>query len=1043
MSITHPVPTATASPASGTSSQIDAQGWIAYIDQDQTLHVVQPDGSGDRALYQFDQTAKSGWISLEGWSVNGRFLAFGVWVNDKRSIFVWDSHDESGLIELKDTSAPWEGIRWNPREEHLFATVQSISVSEQTPPANRLEIWNVLDASRVIAYEEAGAKFEWNPDGNRLFFDMPYMDTKAAGQKANCPTMPIWITYDGIYIYDIETGESSIAIPARENPLVLDSVLPNGRELIFHEMNLFCTGMDGPCMAGLPQKVSLDRPEAWTDPIGSDCAWSPDGKWVACGGNMCVGDPFQIFDETRKSIHTFSQFTASLPDSPYRKSWSPNNQKLAITEIGFLDTAPKTYAWDSISAETLQLPGNAAYLDWAPDGRYYVASMDPENNYQYVYTVFDYETKREVAVLGKGNAIDQVDWQPRGLLEAPANVTIRPDAGKQTYIIEWDALNDMNVSYEVRYAFQEITDSTWNGIDSYELRGDTQLGNNRIALSVTIQYPENVQPRSKIFIGVRAVSEKDVYSPISNTPWIVDWGFRPHIDGYVFSNSLKGIWINNPEADFTVDDFRRLYGDEHVCSKFYPFSCQLTFSARDRYDKDIRILREPRCLGMSITSEKNYLDEPDLFESVSNFNNLFEEAEIEQVRRTIAYYHVQQNSNPSKSANLADKNLLLGKKVDKLVTYLEGNIGAVISFKISAANWHAVTPIAVESSTNNQYRFWVYDSNYSDMIRPMYVNLDDNFLSYKWQDDVARTKENEEKSVNLTVGADIHVTPLNLYSKRVEYITKFNIVQILSASYLQILDDANNLTGFHQNEYVNQIPGAEIIPVVNSFDSIDEPIYWLPDGARYTVNINPVSSESEGDSLFSWIGKTFTIAIIRDRLTQPEQLIVGDGGKDLSYMPRETGLVSLSFSQTETDYETRLELQQYAFQAGDQLKIVYDASEGDYLVTYSGNENITGNLTMTLHDDQGEHVLQEEGFQLQPENTHHVQIGSWSERGIVQLGMDKNGDGQVDQWQTARGLSDGLLANKGLIYGGALLLVGGLTLIVGVLLLKKKGTIKR
>jgi WD40 repeat protein len=419
-------------------SQINTQGWIAYIDQEQTVHVVHPDGSGDRAIYKIGHTIDSGEISLQGWSVNGRFLAFGVWRNDTRSIFVWDSRVESGLIELKGATALFGGVLWNPQEEHLFATIQTINKPGQSSRVNQLEIWNVLNTERVIVYPDAGYGFAGSPDGEQLFFDMPYMDTKTAGQAAPCPTMPTWVTYDGIYSYEVKTGSTSRVVTAKENPLHLDSVFPNGRELIVHEGVLLCTGMDGGCMQGQSYKVDLNHPDEWTSPFGSDCEWSPDGKLTACGGNKCGDELIRIFDANGKNVQTLSQFQTAFPSPYYTKHWSPNNQLLSIEEIGWLTWSYNKNVWDSESGEIEKIPGNIVYFDWSPDGKYYVACMTPENDLNCIFTIFDYETKTEVIRLGQGRGA-YVDWQPQTLPDAPANVSIRPDAGKQTYIIEWDA----------------------------------------------------------------------------------------------------------------------------------------------------------------------------------------------------------------------------------------------------------------------------------------------------------------------------------------------------------------------------------------------------------------------------------------------------------------------------------------------------------------------------------------------------------------------------------------------------------------------------
>ncbi len=404
---------AKAAPQPDLGFQVFTQSWIAFVDNEKAVHVIHPDGSNDQILYPLNQTIQPGWISLHGWSATGRFLAF----SDDSSIHIWDSQSQSNpTVLLSQSTIRVVDFRWNPKKEELFAIEQTLS-TQQSTRTYQIEIWNVVTQTKQIVYQEAGYHFLWSPNGEKLFFDMPFKDTKDTGQEANCPTMPTWISFDGIYSYDLETDTSMLVISAKDNPLILEDILPNGNELIFYEGKLFCTGMDGPCMFGHSLKAVISNSEVWTSPPGSNCVWSLDGKKAICGGDMCEGDPLRIIDEAGKLIHSFSEIPATAQYSIFKKNWSPDNQKIALTEKGWMEAPAKTYIWDSITGDTIELPGNANFFSWSPDGRFYIVSTDPENNYQRTHAIFDYVTKSEVAILGPTDYISEIAWQPPGALE--------------------------------------------------------------------------------------------------------------------------------------------------------------------------------------------------------------------------------------------------------------------------------------------------------------------------------------------------------------------------------------------------------------------------------------------------------------------------------------------------------------------------------------------------------------------------------------------------------------------------------------------------
>jgi len=1017
------------------------QEWIAYVGVDKKLYVIHPDGSEKKQVSPGANLKLSFGQLL--WSRSGRYLLFTSDYDPSSHLWLWDSKTEEAKPIL---STNFSNPVWSPAAD-ILAVFERIPGDRVAYP---LYTYNpeTLELEKIID-NNGFPEISWLQDGTKIVYQ-----PVSEGNIAECPNLSTWTDPKGIETIDIETKEIDTIVPSKGRPLLLDSTSPDGSIVYFRESpECFSMGM-----APGPVTVSVsNQRENWIQSQYKYCESSNDNFFQACSTWLEI----RIFDNNFKQILALNQKSQYLENVRFMEfSWSPNNELIAIIQQDQVRRpgevlSEAVYASQFINIKTGELlseiPGEV--LAWSPDAKNVFIRNQTEPT---GYTFFVYNIDGQ-QITNIDSAPDDLmfygypAWQSRTGPDAPINVSIRPAENQNTYDIQWMASDTPDITFEVRYSTSEFNDANWEKATKVpeqdkpvncEVDGQSGFCLYNINLTELEEGKPSGKSSRKIHVGVRSLDSGGTYSPISNTPWIVDWGFRPQKEGYIYSNSLEGIWKSTPiypSADFTMEDFRRLYGDESICFSPYSPECLLTFKAEAKYKKYARWLREGRCVGMSITSGKYNRGETDLFEFETTPEGLYTESEgPEQTRRTLAYYHVQQDSNPSVDANLADKRLSLGEKVDKLVTLLEKGQGAIISFRVPDKGWHAVTPIAVDLRTNDQYRIWIYDNNYPGSIRSIQFSLEDNTWKYKWND-----KKN--LSVRLQSSKDVNVTSLDLFSEHVEYIPeKDNIIQILGRAYLQIIDDAGDKIGYIQDDYLNQIEGAEIISVANSLDSRDEPIYWLPSGSSYTVNIVPVSSELASDSMFSWIGKSFTISISRDTLIQPEQVIVGDEGKELSYSPGQDRPTSLSFSQAEDEFETRLELQQVPFRAGEKIQITYDKKERAYQVRYVGKAEVTGGLTLTLHDGLGEKVIEKESFKFQPGSTLHLQVKDWSEQGIVRLGADQDGDGQVEQWKTESSRAGLLGINWWLVLiGGALMAAGILIVIAGVFLLRKQRIAQR
>lgn len=1033
-----------------TSSQVDDTNWIAFVDKENSLFVIHPNGNGKTKISQ-DLAV----LPVIRWSSSGRYLAFisGTTffsvITGPYSLWIWDSQKNQLVISQEDNIT----YEWSPTDDVLAYILVESEADPFTIPSKSTYSLNLLymatGETQTILPAMKGS-FGWLPDGKQIAFE-PYWEAKPS---SNIYFSEGWVEYSGINTIDIQTGEISTLIEPRERPLTGIQISPQGSFVSFEAVFY----VDGPGCAFRSMIAPIADTGAWQQLPLSYCEWSPHENKLACNNGGCgmSGDPVSIYDNNYQLITEIPQVSNHLSDAPPGGNllWAPDEALLAI---GIQENTPPfrnatlivdTESWDILA----DLQGIA--FGWSPDGNYLLLNNQGDSD-EGLLGIFDIN-KQEFQSLGVSSVTNAV-WQIRNFPDAPGDVSIRPDAGKQTYVIEWDAINDKNVTYEVRYNSEAINDANWD--DARELHGDAQVNDDRVTFQATIEKPGPGFAASKIYIGIRALDENGASSPIAASAWILDWGFRPPRDGYNFANYSEDKltnWIyDNLEIgggdavnDFTKADVVSMFGEDAVCVADDDPECIFTNEANDAYLIWTQWLNKGHCYGMSATSGLVYLGASSLFDGAPSSGGLFAGPDIDQARRSIAYYHVQQFTNPVTDALLADGDLSLQEKISKLTGLIESGEGAVIMLYFPGEErkgGHAVTPYAVEQDATGRYRIWVYDNNYLSVegqpyMRSIQVNLEEQTWIYLWN-------EGNQGTWSGQGGTDFFVVPMSLHSAHPTFIGVNDppryVVQAPVGSgsvHLSIVDQAENIIGFVEDAFVNQITGAAVQPVFNTPDAWDEPIYWLPAGSSYTVSLSPASSEPARDPLLSWVGDSFSILLNRDTLTQASRLEVGPGGKEMAYSPGEDGPASLSFSQSESEFETRLELHQVPLRASDEIQITYNAAEQDYRVSYTGAAEVAGGLTIILHDRQGEKTIQKEAFPLQPGSTYHIQVNQWSTQGTVQFGVDQDGDGTVERWKTERSQAGLLTQYRWLFFicGGLLLLGGGAAVAAGILLLLRQ-----
>ena len=179
---------------------------------------------------------------------------------------------------------------------------------------------------------------------------------------------------------------------------------------------------------GILLQPQLDSLASLTGALGvvgqaNSVAWSPDGQYVAVGGDTLAGDELQLFSFDRAS-NSLTLLDSALTGTINAISWSPDEQYLAIVGDNLTGDEFQIFSFSRINNSltfvvssdfAMAQPINA--VAWSPDGQFIAVGGDnlPGDEFQ----IFSFDrvnhTLTHVANSGLGGAtINAVPWRPDG-----------------------------------------------------------------------------------------------------------------------------------------------------------------------------------------------------------------------------------------------------------------------------------------------------------------------------------------------------------------------------------------------------------------------------------------------------------------------------------------------------------------------------------------------------------------------------------------------------------------------------------------------------
>lgn len=276
-------------------------------------------------------------------------------------------------------------------------------------------------------------------------------------------------------------------------------------------------------------------------------------------------------------------------------------------------------------------------------------------------------------------------------------------------------------SYDLRYSALPITDLNWQSATA--INGEPTPASPGSFRSMTINTIPDYGGH-RWYFAIKSVDDQGQQSDLSNVPSIIDTGFRVYTDGYGFSN-YGGMYA----ADFTMDDMRRMFGNEAVCwldgtqcVEYKPEAIVWNIQALEYMDGG-------HCDGMAVTSLRFFtqLDEPGQFQGDANVTHDLLQV---NVRRHIAYYFAKQLTDPVEGYKNQIRQNTPEEILGILTQAMLGNVATTI-FVRQSGEGHAITPYAIEEKGNGVYWIRVYDNNHpDDPNHYIVINSTNNTWSY-------------------------------------------------------------------------------------------------------------------------------------------------------------------------------------------------------------------------------------------------------------------------------------------------------------------------
>ena len=379
-----------------------------------------------------------------------------------------------------------------------------------------------------------------------------------------------------------------------------------------------------------------------------------------------------------------------------------------------------------------------------------------------------------------------------------------------------------------------------------------------------------------------------------------DTGFEVPVNGFAFQNYDSRF----PEGDLTIDQVRTLFGDE-VCAQIKGDKCLPNPAAQFWIDQMNKAMKGGHCVGFTILSQRFVEGKYSPTDFSEGANSAFDLTQNVAVMRQIAQDWVLQVTDEVLQATVSgtpreivDELLALQQAVDLGIFHRKGG-------------GHSMLAYGVKDQGNGIFHILLYDNNWPGRD-DLFVEVDVN--ANTWRYSLAATNPNEDAKAweGDARTKSLMFVPLDAYEQNVSCPFCFkspttgaaprgalaslapqaaqgkNIVMLSGDDgHLKVSNSKDQQVGWSEDQYINEIPGAQLIRLRGHMFNKAEPYLIMP-AEQNDFDINVTAREGQtGRANLRMIGPNISFAIDNLLLSeqQTESMAVSTTEQQITYKP--------------------------------------------------------------------------------------------------------------------------------------------------------------
>jgi hypothetical protein len=391
---------------------------------------------------------------------------------------------------------------------------------------------------------------------------------------------------------------------------------------------------------------------------------------------------------------------------------------------------------------------------------------------------------------------------------------------------------------------------------------------------------------------------------------VADNGFRPDPDGFAFPN-----YGNEGQAGLDAAEFERLFGPG-VCLPGSSGRCVLTPLAQAVMKSYNEGSADGHCFGFATLAEliyKGYLPRfgyttvDALGSGATNPFELSIEKNTLLQRSITRAFDFQNLESIQANTIVGTSKQILGALLHGALDLKSPQMWTFEIFQYGLKAGHAITPYAVEKVGPGEYEILVYDNNWpGNDDRRLQINTNTDTWSYYAMVSPGYPQamyEGNAKSQTLRlapVTPGLGVQPCPFCVGRKGGGSDYNQVRLDGTSNeharLVIIDGKGRKTGFVGNKFVNQIPGAKVLPRSSGGVQLRHGTLWkdsptpvvdVPKDVEFDVRIDGKHLNVRDRETLSLVGPTYD-ATVENLIMAPGQeanVALSPKGNAITYLP--------------------------------------------------------------------------------------------------------------------------------------------------------------